>query len=185
MRALYWFNFFLYLAIFGFFRCYPMYLVDEFHLGVPRVSEFIAWVGVPIVLANVWLTGFLSARMSVRTLTFWSALLTGVFMVIVVVPRPQRALWGDLVSDLGSFGAVPAVVRDSAFRRRERNRSGPRNGQQSGAASGGRSVIGRVGRSSRRNNGQAFPDRAGRIRNRCRGVLALHSYAARHGIDDG
>jgi DHA1 family tetracycline resistance protein-like MFS transporter len=45
LRALYWLNFFLYLAIFGFFRCYPMYLVDEFHLGVSRVSEFIAWVG--------------------------------------------------------------------------------------------------------------------------------------------
>jgi DHA1 family tetracycline resistance protein-like MFS transporter len=96
LRALYWLNFFLYLAIFGFFRCYPMFLVDEFHLGVSRVSEFIAWVGVPIVLANVWLTGFLSTRMSVRTLTFWSALLTGVFMVIVVVPRPQHALWVTL-----------------------------------------------------------------------------------------
>jgi hypothetical protein len=47
LRALYWLNFFLYLAIFGFFRCYPMYLVDEFHLGVSRVSEFIAWVGFP------------------------------------------------------------------------------------------------------------------------------------------
>jgi predicted MFS family arabinose efflux permease len=80
-----------------------MYLVDEFHLGVSRVSEFIAWVGVPIVLANVWLTGFLSARMSVRTLTFWSALLTGVFMVIVVVPRPQRALWVTLFLTSGAL----------------------------------------------------------------------------------
>jgi predicted MFS family arabinose efflux permease len=103
LRAVYWLNFFLYLAIFGFFRCYPMYLVDEFHLGVSRVSEFIAWVGVPIVLANVWLTGFLSTRMSVRTLTFWSALLTGVFMVIVVVPRPQGALWVTLFLTSGAL----------------------------------------------------------------------------------
>ena len=47
LRALYWLNFLSYLAIFGFFRCYPMYLVDEYHLGVSRVSEFVAWVGVP------------------------------------------------------------------------------------------------------------------------------------------
>jgi MFS family permease len=94
---------FFYLAIFGFFRCYPMYLVDEFHLGVSRVSEFIAWVGVPIVLANVWLTGFLSAHMTVQTLTFWSALLTGVFMVVVVVPRPQRALWVTLFLTSGAL----------------------------------------------------------------------------------
>lgn len=96
LRALYWLNFLFYLAIFGFFRCYPMYLVDEFHLGVSRVSEFIAWVGVPIVLANLWLTGFLSARIAVRTLTFWSALLTGIFMVIVIVPRPLTSLWVTL-----------------------------------------------------------------------------------------
>ena len=93
LRRLYWLNFFFYLAIFGFFRCYPMYLVDEFHLGVSRVSEFIAWVGVPIVLANLWLTGFLSKIFSVRTLTFWSALLTGVFMVAIVIPHPLASLW--------------------------------------------------------------------------------------------
>jgi MFS family permease len=93
LRSLYWLNFLFYLAIFGFFRCYPMYLVDEFHLGVSRVSEFIAWVGVPIVLANLWLTGFLSARVAVKALTFWSALLTGVFMIVVIIPRPLNSLW--------------------------------------------------------------------------------------------
>jgi hypothetical protein len=31
---------------FGFFRSYPMYLAQEFHLGVSRISEFVAWVGV-------------------------------------------------------------------------------------------------------------------------------------------
>src|ERR1700684_1307075 len=39
LRRLYWLNFAFYLAIFGFFRCYPMYLVDRFHLGVSQVSE--------------------------------------------------------------------------------------------------------------------------------------------------
>ena len=83
----------LYLAIFGFFRCYPMYLVDEFHLGLSRESELIAWVGVPIVLANLWLTGALSRRFAMPTLTVWSAVLTGVFMVLVVIPSSQGAPW--------------------------------------------------------------------------------------------
>src|SRR5262249_33085365 len=51
LRPLYLVNFLFYLAIFGFFRCYPMYLVDEFRMGVSRESELIAWVGLPIVLA--------------------------------------------------------------------------------------------------------------------------------------
>jgi predicted MFS family arabinose efflux permease len=93
LRALYWLNFLFYLAIFGFFRCYPMYLVDQFHLGVSRVSEFIAWVGVPIVLANLWLTSFLSARFAIKTIAVWSGLLTGVFMWMVVLPPQKNALW--------------------------------------------------------------------------------------------
>jgi predicted MFS family arabinose efflux permease len=70
-----------------------MYLVDQFHLGVSRVSEFIAWVGVPIVLANLWLTSFLSARFAVKTIAVWSGLLTGVFMWMVVLPPQKNALW--------------------------------------------------------------------------------------------
>lgn len=93
LRRLYGVNFILYLAIFGFFRSYPMYLVDEYHLDVSRMSEFVAWVGVPIVLANLWLTGFLSARLPIKSMTIWSASTTGVFMVFVVLPTNQLALW--------------------------------------------------------------------------------------------
>lgn len=96
IRMLYLINFLLYLAIFGFFRCYPMYLVDEFHLGVSRESEYIAWVGVPIVLANLWLTGYLAKHFTTRALTFWPGLLTGIFMIVVVVPPNRAALWVTL-----------------------------------------------------------------------------------------
>jgi len=96
IRVLYLINFLLYLAIFGFFRCYPMYLVDEFHLGVSRESEYIAWVGLPIVLANLWLTGYLAKHFTTRSLTIWSALLTGIFMIVVVIPSARSALWMTL-----------------------------------------------------------------------------------------
>jgi len=96
LRSLYWLNFLFYLAIFGFFRCYPMYLVDEFRLGVSRISEFVAWVGVPIVIANLWLTSFLSARFGIKRLAIGSGFLTGLFMLVVVLPRPINALWVTL-----------------------------------------------------------------------------------------
>ena len=70
-----------------------MYLVDEFRLDVSAMSEYVAWVGVPIVLANLWLTGFLSGRFSIKTLTIWSAALTGVFMIAVILPQGQAPLW--------------------------------------------------------------------------------------------
>ncbi len=93
IRMLYLVNALLYLAIYGFFRCYPMYLVDEFRVGLSRESEFIAWVGVPIVAANLWLTGFLSKRVGMARLTVWSAALTGAFMVAIVIPPAPGALW--------------------------------------------------------------------------------------------
>jgi DHA1 family tetracycline resistance protein-like MFS transporter len=96
LRSLYLINFTLYLAIFGFFRVYPMYLVDEFHLTVGSVSEFVAYVAVPIVIANVWLVGALSRRARPRTLVLFSSLATGVLMALIVVPSSRISLWFTL-----------------------------------------------------------------------------------------
>jgi MFS family permease len=96
IRIFYLTNFLLYLAIFGFFRSYPMYLVDEFHMSVSVLSEFIAWVAVPIVIANLWATGFLARRFAPGAITFWSACLLAPLMVIIVVPDSQNALWVTL-----------------------------------------------------------------------------------------
>jgi len=111
LRRLYWLNFAFYLASFGFFRCYPMYLVDRFHLGVSRMSEFVAWVGVPIVIANAWLTGFLAVRFRTRTLAAGSALLTGVFMIAVVAFHIRASLWLTLFLTSGALAiCLPACA---------------------------------------------------------------------------
>jgi MFS family permease len=111
LRRVYWLNFLFYFAIFGFFRCYPMYLVGHFHLGVSRVSELIAWVGVPIVIANLWLTGFLASRVDTKTLAVWSATLTGVFMIAAVVFRPAESLWVTLFLTSGALAlCLPACA---------------------------------------------------------------------------
>jgi MFS family permease len=96
LRPLYLVNFVLYLAIFGFFRVYPMYLVDEFHMGVGKVSEYVAFVAVPIVVANVWLVGALSRHARPRTMVTYSALAMGVLMAIIVIPKSTAALWFTL-----------------------------------------------------------------------------------------
>jgi DHA1 family tetracycline resistance protein-like MFS transporter len=93
LRYLYFLDFLFYISIYGFLRCYPMYLVDGFHLSVSASSVFIAWVAVPIILGNLWLTGYLTSRIGVQQLTALSALLTGVFMIIVVIPPGVNALW--------------------------------------------------------------------------------------------
>ena len=64
LRRLYLANFVLYLAVFGFFRVSPMYLVNRFHMTVSRESLFVAWVAVPIVAANAGIVSWLAKRMS-------------------------------------------------------------------------------------------------------------------------
>jgi MFS family permease len=96
LRPVFAANFALYLAIFGFFRVYPMYLVDHFGMGISRESEFIAWVAVPIVIANLFLVGWLSKRIDPRRLTVRCGAALAVCLAAVIVPDPEGALWVTL-----------------------------------------------------------------------------------------
>jgi MFS family permease len=98
LRPLFLANFALYLAIFGFFRVYPIYLVDHFGMGISRESEFIAWVAVPIVVANLGLVAWLSRRLDPRRLTVRFALTLAVCLLAVILPHPEGALWVTLAA---------------------------------------------------------------------------------------
>ncbi|MEQ9618999.1 MAG: MFS transporter [Deltaproteobacteria bacterium] len=109
LRVIYLINFLVYFAIFGFFRAFPMYLVDEFGMGVSKVSNFIAWNAVPVVIASIWLTGFLAMFYTPRTITLFSMILFAIFMVFVIVPQPEPALWVTIfLPGLALAVALPA-----------------------------------------------------------------------------
>jgi DHA1 family tetracycline resistance protein-like MFS transporter len=110
LRQLYLANFVLYLAIFGFFRVYPMYLVDRFGMTVSRESLFVAWVAVPIVAANAGIVSWLARRMTpLRTLTIGAGALA-VVMATIVIPSAEGALWVTL----GATALVLAVCLPAA-----------------------------------------------------------------------
>lgn len=89
-------NFLIYLAVFGFFRSYPMLLVGHFHMSVSQESEFIAWVSVPIIVANLGLTGLLARHVSTKTIILSTALLTGCFLILIIIPASMHVLWVTL-----------------------------------------------------------------------------------------
>lgn len=93
LRAIFFINFLLYLAIFGFFRTYPMYLVDEFKLGVSKLSEFVAWVAFPIIIVNAGLTGFFAKHFSSWMLTLVTAIGVGVFLEWIVLIEHIEYMW--------------------------------------------------------------------------------------------
>jgi MFS family permease len=96
LRPIYRVNFVLYLALFGFFRVYPMYLVDEFGLDVGEVAEYVAYISVPIVIANLWLVAALARRFEPRTIAMAAAGAAAVLMAFIVVPRSEISLWFTL-----------------------------------------------------------------------------------------
>jgi DHA1 family tetracycline resistance protein-like MFS transporter len=111
MRRLYLVNFVLYLAIFGFFRVYPMYLVDRFHMGVSRESLFVAWVAVPIVAANLGIVAWLARRLSARQTAARASAVLAVAMAAIVIPSSQNALWLTLgLSALALALCLPAAA---------------------------------------------------------------------------
>jgi MFS family permease len=58
----------------------------------------VAFVAVPIVIANLWLVGALSRHARPRTMVLYSALAMGVLMAVIVIPRSTAALWFTLGS---------------------------------------------------------------------------------------
>lgn len=96
LRIIYLVNFLIYLAIFGFFRAFPMYLVEHYDMHVTELAKYIAWNAVPVVIASLWLTGYLSKLHSPRTIAIYSTLLFGFFNLFVIVPQSELMLFVTL-----------------------------------------------------------------------------------------
>lgn len=93
LRIIYFINFIIYFSVFGFFRSFPMYMVEVFGMGVSRVSVFIAWNAVPVVISSLWIIGYLARRYSSRTITIFSSMLFGISTLALTIPEPEWTLW--------------------------------------------------------------------------------------------
>ena len=109
LRIIYLVNFLIYFAIFGFFRAFPMYLVDHFGMGVTELAKYIAWNAVPVVIGSLWLTGYLARMHSVRTITIYSTALLGLFCLLIIIPQSPYMLYLSLfLPGLALAVALPA-----------------------------------------------------------------------------
>ena len=109
LRIIYLANFLIYLAIFGFFRAFPMYLVEHYDMDVTELSKYIAWNAVPVVIGSLWLTGWLARMHTARTITMYSAALLGVLSLIMIIPQPAHFQYLSLfLPGLALAVALPA-----------------------------------------------------------------------------
>lgn len=96
LRIIYLVNFLIYLSIFGFFRAFPMYLVEHFGMDVTTLAKYIAWNAVPVVIGSLWLTGYLSTLHKPRTIAIYSTLFFGLFNLLFIIPQSTTMLYFSL-----------------------------------------------------------------------------------------
>lgn len=96
LRLIYLVNFLIYLAIFGFFRAFPMYLVEHYGMDVTELSKYIAWNAVPVVIGSIWLTGYLSKIHEPRTIAIYSTAIFAVCNLLFIIPQSEIMLFASL-----------------------------------------------------------------------------------------
>jgi predicted MFS family arabinose efflux permease len=101
IRRLYLVNFLFYLASFGFFRVILMYMVDEWHMGVGRTTDYYAYLAFVSIIASFGLMPVLSRRLSMKSLAVGGALTGGLAVIAIVIPRAENSLL---------FTAGPATI---------------------------------------------------------------------------
>ncbi len=120
LRVIYLVNFLIYLAIFGFFRAFPMYLVEHFDMDVTELAKYIAWNAVPVVIGSLWLTGHLSKMHSARAIAIYSTFLFGLFCLFVIIPQSEFMLYISLfLPGLALAVALPASATMISLAARE------------------------------------------------------------------
>ena len=103
-------NFLLYLSIFGFFRTYPMYIVDEYKVSVDKLSEFVSWLSVPIIVMNLGFIKLIAQKFTAFQMMVMGAVCTAIFIFMLIIPHPMWALWFTLFLCGGAIAvALPAA----------------------------------------------------------------------------
>lgn len=110
LRFYYTVNFFFYLAIFGFFRTYGMYCVETYQVDIVMLSLIVTYVALPIIIANLILTHFVSKFAAPKSITALFAFLLGCFMLSIVLFRPFFTIWITLFFTALSIGLTLTFI---------------------------------------------------------------------------
>lgn len=96
LKKTYLLNFLLYLCIFGYLRVYSIYIVDEFKVSFVMLTYFVAYVSLPFILANLFVTPILAKKYSPQKITKITSALMGLSLMVILIPNQLHALWATL-----------------------------------------------------------------------------------------
>lgn len=97
LRSYYLLNLMIYIAMFGYFRAYPMYGQLHYSFSLQELSLLLSWLAIPSMFANLYMVRSLAKRVSLMKLTTGSAILMGLVLPIVLLPQPFVAYFFTLL----------------------------------------------------------------------------------------
>lgn len=101
LRALYGFNFMVYLAMFFLFGFFSVYLMKTFGFGVSGLAKFSSYLSIPIAIAPLFF-GKISRRLSTIKVALVSSFMIGFCIIFMLLPSNPIALYLTLLP-LGFF----------------------------------------------------------------------------------
>lgn len=101
IRRVYLVNFLLYMSAFGFWRVIQIYMVDKWSFDVGKVTFYYSYLAVLGTISNIFFFAPLSRRFTLKTFIIWTAIVGGLFVAAVVIPKSEVFYW---------FTAGPATV---------------------------------------------------------------------------
>ncbi len=113
IRRVYLVNFTIYLAIFGFYRVIQMYMVDEWNFGTDKVTFYYAYLAVIAGIANTFFFGPLSKRFTLKAITTWTAVIGGLLVIIIIVPKSEMSYW--FTAGPAAFITVMAIAACGSY----------------------------------------------------------------------
>lgn len=93
IRRVYLANFLIYLGFFGYARVIQIYMVDKWDFGVDKVTLYYAILSLIGVVSNTFFFAPLSRRFTLKSITTWTAIIGGIFVILIVVPQSETSLW--------------------------------------------------------------------------------------------
>jgi DHA1 family tetracycline resistance protein-like MFS transporter len=108
IRRVYLVNFLIYLSMFGFFRVVQMYMVDKWNFRVGDVTFYYSYLAVMAGIANTFVFAPLSRRFTLKSITIWTGILSGLLIVSIVIPNAEVSYW--FTAGPASFIGVLAIA---------------------------------------------------------------------------
>jgi DHA1 family tetracycline resistance protein-like MFS transporter len=87
IRRVYLVNFLIYFGVFGLARVIQIYIIDEWHYGIDKVTLYYAYISAVCAVSNFFFFAPLTKHFSLKAITVWSAVIGGILILAIIISK--------------------------------------------------------------------------------------------------